>query len=215
MSAMLYLYTGTDRDKVRTALQKSIESAAKGARSVRITDAHSPDDLRAALQGGGMFAEKRVVIFENVLLHEEMGPLLLDTLPILKDSEELFYILEEKIDAATRKRLEKFAEKSERFDAAKRAEDRTVFALANALKRRDKKALWVGYLNELSKGAAPEMLHGILFWAAKDMLLKSGDAAARQRAAGLVSALAELPHEARRKGFDLEYALEHFVLSGA
>ena len=89
-----------------------------------------------------------------------------------------------------------------------------MFALANALRRADKKALWVGYQRELAKGGAPEAILGVLFWAAKDMFIKSKEGTRESnRAKKLVAELAELPHEARRNGFDLEYALERFVLS--
>jgi hypothetical protein len=68
---------------------------------------------------------------------------------------------------------------------------------------------------------APEAIHGVLFWGAKDMFLKSlpagrQDASAEHERAGtLVAELSELPHEARRRGFDLEYALERYILSVA
>jgi hypothetical protein len=208
---MLHLYTGTDREKVRVAVQKQVAPLEKnGQRVVRVTDAHVLDDLSVALQGSGMFGGVRVVILENTLTNDEMAPVVFAALPALVESVELHVIVEEKVDAATRKRLEKHAEKSERFDAAKEYESREAFALANALQRRDKKGLWVGLMREYAKGSAPEMLHGILFWAAKQQLLRSPNDA---RASMLVTELAELPHEARRCGFDLDYALEHFALS--
>jgi hypothetical protein len=58
------------------------------------------------------------------------------------------------------------------------------------------------------------MLHGTLFWAAKQMVLKPRGASDSLRGKKLVAELAALPHEARRSGEDLEYALERFVLSG-
>ena len=45
----------------------------------------------------------------------------------------------------------------------------------------------------------------------KDGFLKSSGAA-RERAGKLIAELAELPHEARRNGFEMEYALEHYIL---
>ena len=89
----------------------------------------------------------------------------------------------------------------------------TVFRLADALRAGNKKALWVGYQRELQHGAAPEALHGVLFWAAKDMVLKSSGSAQKSHAKNLIAELATLPHEARRQGEDLEYALERFILS--
>lgn len=212
---MLNFYSGTDREKARATMQKEVARVSKGGEVVRVTDAHTVSDFNAAMQGGGMFSSgPRVVVFENVMQHEEMSTPLLDSLEDLKTAEDFFFVLEEKVDAATRKKIEKYAEKSERFDAAKSERDTTAFDMANALQWGDKKTLWVSYMRELSKGSAPEMLHGILFWAAKEQFLKS-NGAAKQKAASTLTALVELPHEARRKGFDMEYALERFVLSVA
>ena len=212
---MLHLYSGTDRAKARAALNKALEKV-KGARLVRITDANAPEDLVSALQGAGMFAEKRVIVLEGVLENDEMRHIVLASLERLKSSGESFFMLEEKPAAATRKQIEKYSETVEKFDAPKKAEGgTTIFALANALRAGDKKALWVGYQRELLKDAAPEAIHGVLFWAAKDMMLKSRNDREKNRAKEFVARLADLPHESRRRGEDLEYALERFVLSVA
>ncbi len=209
---MLYFFSGTDRDKVRAEMQKEIARAGKGAEVVRVTDVHALADFQVALQGGGMFGGARIVVLENVTQHEEMSVALFDSLESLRDSSESFVLYEEKVDASTRKRIEKYAETSVRYDSAKKERDNQMFELANALQRGDKKKLWVGYMRELSKGTAPEALHGILFWAAKQQYLKSSGGA-KQQAEKLIIALTELPHESRRKGVDMEYALERFVLS--
>lgn len=211
---MIYLYLGTDREAAREKMNAAVEKASKGATITRITDAHTIDDLKAALQGGGLFAERRVLVFEGVCVNPDLCDVLLDALDGLSKSGENNFVFEEKPLAELRKKLEKYAEKVEKFDAPKKERDATIFALANAMRRGDKKTLWVGYMKEVAKGNAPEAVHGVLFWAAKDMLLKSsGNDAARARL--LVAKLAELPHEARRRGEDLEYALERFALSGA
>ncbi|MFZ2887333.1 MAG: hypothetical protein WA021_05950 [Minisyncoccia bacterium] len=211
---MIYLYLGTDREKARAKMGAAIEKVVKKAEIVRITDAHSIEDLKAALQGGGMFGGKRVLVFEGVCVNPELCEVFLDSLERLSKSDEDVFVYEEKPLAELRKKLEKHAETVEKFDAPKKERDSSIFAMANALRAADKKNLWVGYMREIEKGSAPEAVHGVLFWAAKDMLLKSGrDAAAGKRAASLVALLAELPHEARRRGEDLEYALERFLLA--
>jgi len=101
----------------------------------------------------------------------------------------------------------------EKFDAPKKERDSSIFKVADAMRAADKKALWVLYMKEIAKGSAPEAVHGILFWAAKDMLLKATSAKAEERASQLVATLVELPHEARRRGEDVEYALERFTLT--
>lgn len=204
---MLYLYVGSDREKARTKMQQ--DAAKKKGVIVRITDANTLHDLKAALQGSGLFGEKQVILLESVYANEEMRDELLPALE--KGIEEDVFMFEEKLLAADKRKLEKYVERMETFDAPKKERDGSIFAIANALKRADKKALWVSYMRELGKGAAPEAVHGVLFWSAKDALLKSGGKGVREKE--LVVALAELPHEARRRGEDLEYALERFVLS--
>ena len=180
---------------------------------IHITDASAIEDFNATLMGGGMFAVERVIIFESVLENELMRTVLIETLSALKDSSDHFFLLEEKPDAATRKLIEKHAVSSEKFESSKKeASPTTIFALANALRAGNKKALWVGYQRQLQTGAAPEAIHGVLFWAVKDMFLKSRSDAEKARAKTLIKELTALPHDARREGEDLEYALERFAL---
>ncbi len=207
---MLFVFTGTDREKARGVLQKCIQKEAKDARVVRITDAHTLDDLSAALRGGGMFAESRALVFENVCEREEMEPVFLEALPRLVESEKVF-VFEAKPLADLKKKLQKHASSFETFDLPKRGRENDIFALANALRARNKKQLWVGLMREVAKGSAPEATHGFLFWAAKDMFLKSGGKDSQSEK--LIAELAELPHLARRRGEELDYALERFVLS--
>lgn len=205
----MYLYIGTDREKARAKMAADIAKAAKEADIIRITDAHTLDDLKTALRGGGMFAKRHILIFENTNANPEMRESLLDALE--EGIAAPVFIFEEKLLVAERKRFEKYAEKVEKFDAPKKERDGSIFAIANALRAGDKKALWVSYMREIAKGGAPEAIHGVLFWGAKDAFLKSGGKDERTRR--LVADLAALPHEARRRGEDLEYALERFVLS--
>lgn len=209
---MLHLVTGTDRQKAREALARAANKS--GAPVLRVTDAHLLEDLAAALQGSGMFGEPRAVVFDGVLGNEAMRDLLLASLPGLAAAPEPFYIYEEKPDAAIKKLLEKHATTREAIDrAGARAGASSIFALADAMNRGDKKNLWIGYQRELLNGGAPEAIHGVLFWGAKKALLAARSESARARPAQLVARLAELPHEARREGEDMEYALERLVLS--
>ncbi|MDP2648982.1 MAG: hypothetical protein Q8P19_03740 [bacterium] len=206
---MLYVYTGTDREKARAALETELKKHARGARVVRLCDAHMLADVSAALSGSGLFAEKRVVVLDGVLESEEMRAHVMQELPAMSASADAHFILEGKIDAATKRALTKHAEKIQAFEAPKSQEGKGIFALKGALMRGDKKAMWIGLQRELVEGKRPEMVHGFLFWAAKDALMRSPS----ERASRLVARLAELPHEARRQGEELDYALERFALS--
>lgn len=209
---MLYLYLGTDRERARGEMQADIKEVSKNADVIRITDAHTIDDLRSALRGGGMFGGKQVLVFEGVCANPELCEVFLESLERLSKLDEGVFVFEEKPLADIRRQLEKHAEKVEKFDAPKKERDGSIFAIANALRRRDKKVLWVSYMREIAKGQAPEAIHGVLFWGAKDAFLKSNGK--DEHAQRLIVELAELPHEARRRGEELEYALERFVLSG-
>ncbi|MDO8576125.1 MAG: hypothetical protein Q7R90_02320 [bacterium] len=212
---MLYFFSGTDREKARTAMDAAVKRVTKkGTRVVRISDAHTPEDLRAALRGSGMFGDEQIVILDGVFPNREMETIVEGALPAMKKSPETFFALEEKPLADMRKKIEKYSEKSERYDSPGKKKDDGIFRLSDAMAARDRKKLWVGYQRELGKGAAPEAIHGVLFWAAKDMFLSAKKDPERSRGAQLLAILAELPHEARRRGEELEYALERFVLSG-
>lgn len=211
---MLYIYTGTDREKARGAMNKAVAAAAKRSTVVRITDAHSTADFQAAFQGGGMFGEARVLVLDGVLGNEEMHAMCMNALSALAESTELVFLYEEKLNADARRKIEKFAEKTEKYDAPSKGKNNSIFTLSNAQKRGDRKTLWVGYQSELAKDHAPEAIHGVLFWGAKQMLLSAREGTPEyRRGAALVAQLAELPHEARRQGMELEYALERYVLS--
>ena len=221
---MLYFYSGTDTKKTREEMNKEVACLCEARRQVRlskeneqvvrISDVNSVADFSASLQGGGLFGERRIVVLEGISESEEMRDLLFRSLERMQNSDEPFFIFETSPDADTRRKIEKYAAKTIRFDAPKKEKDNSVFALANALRRADKKALWVGYQKELAKGKPAEAIHGVLFWGAKDILIKSKEGTRENdRAKKFVAELAELPHEARRNSFDLEYALERFVLS--
>jgi hypothetical protein len=209
---MLYVFTGTDRKKARAQMEGVIAKLAKGRQRTYLSDAHSIDDLEAAF-GGGMFAQSRAVIFDSISTNEDMWARLLEQLPRLKEPGDTFFILEEKMNAANKRTLAKYAEKIETFEVSKAEKDNAIFRLRFALEKGDKKALWVGLQREFIAEKPPEAVHGFLFWAAKQIFINARSGAQKERAQKLVIALAELPHESRRRGFDLEYALERFVLS--
>ncbi|MDP3646304.1 MAG: hypothetical protein Q8R25_04415 [bacterium] len=212
---MLYLFSGTDREKARAEMNTAVSAVGgkKKIEVVRVSDAHTAADLAKTLEGAGMFGGERLIVLDGVWSNEEMRAVAEQSLKRMRDSRELYFVLEEKLDAATRKSIEKYAEDSKRFDLKKTEERSTIFALANALRSGNKKALWVSYQRELAKNA-PEAIHGVLFWGAKDMYLKARGVNERKRAEKIIATLAELPHTARRRGVELEYALEKFVLSG-
>ena len=212
---MLYLYTGTDRMKARAAMNNAAAQTIKGG-VIHISDAHTLDDLDAALAGGGMFGGVRAIVLDGVFEREDMCERIMASLDRMKASTDHFFIYAEKLDAATRRQIEKYATVSERYDVPKKVEkSSSIFALGNALRARKRKDLWVSYQRELVNDTEPEKIHGVLFWAATQMLLSARTDAEQSHGKKLVAILTALPHEARRRGVELEYALERFALSDA
>ncbi len=209
---MLYFFYGTDTETVRAALNSAVEAHAKDADVIRITDAHTLADLDMALMGGGMFGGRRVVVLDGVLANEEMRVVVMSALARLRSSSDTICLHEYVPDAATKKQVEKYAEQTQKFELAKGKVADTIFNVVRPLQDGKKKDLWVAYQREILAGKAPEAIHGMFFYAAKDLLLKRPQDA---RARRMVAELAELPHESRRSGYELEYALERFVLSVA
>lgn len=211
---MLHVFLGTDRDKARAAALNAATLAKTPI--TRISDANPLGDLTAVLQQGtSMFGGSRTVLLDGVCGNEDMRTALLTALPLLASSPEPFFVLEEKPDAEAKKKLQKYAANTQIFDAIKKKEYPTVFKLADYLKKADKKNMWIAYQRELVQGNAPEAIHGVLFWGAKQYLLAARSAKDSARGRSLVAALAELPHESRRRGEELEYALERFILSAS
>lgn len=181
---------------------------------VRITDAHTLGDVQSVCGGSNLFGDARTVVLDGLFSNAESWDVVESAFPYMQRAQDTFFIIEEKLHATTLRTLKEYAKDIVRIDVEKEQRGGEIFALANALKRKDKKTLWVEYQKALLRGDAPEVIHGVLFWGAKDMILKAHDAQSASRARELVAELAEIPHEARRKGVELEYALEQFLLSG-
>ena len=87
------------------------------------------------------------------------------------------------------------------------------FLLANALENRDKFNLWIYFRQALENEAGMEELVGILFWKAKDMLLKkSFSKFSESELKNFASKLSYLLPEARKQGKDAESVFEQFLL---
>ncbi len=211
---MLKVFFG-DRDKARAACAAEVSEHNS---VTRISDGNPLEDLKSALAAGvSMFGDTRTVILDSVGSNEEMRSILMPAIPSLATSSDLFLVVEEKPDAELKKKLQKYAEKVETFVKVGlgKKEYPTVFKLAEHLKKGDKKNLWVAYQRELADDNAPEAIHGVLFWGAKQALLAARATKDIERGKKLIAVLAALPHEARRRGEELEYALERFILSPA
>jgi len=87
------------------------------------------------------------------------------------------------------------------------------FLLADAFVNRDKLNLWLHFRRAIDLGVGMEELIGVLFWKAKDMILRKNFSKFSE--AELVNFCAKISYllpEARKQGLDDEAAFEQFLL---
>jgi len=234
---MLYLYYGNDEKKVRARLNLAISklsARAPQALYARITEEEAETvDIGDLLATRGLFYPKSIIVLDGLLQVARMREEILSLGKDMAESEHVFFIVERSVSAPVLEKLKKSADKVERHDTSEiKKRKGGVFALSDAFFRRDAKEMWISYQKALIKGEKPEAILGILFWGAKAMALAEAASSeesglkpfvygkaksARGRYAQdefthLLRGLAVLPHEARRSGEGIEYALERFIL---
>jgi hypothetical protein len=159
----------------------------------------------------------------------------IDSLQELAESPNVFIWVESGVTKKEHEKIEKYAEKIQDFSVAKKDTKPAfnIFSLGDAFGARDKKRLWMQYI-DAQQHFAVEEIHGTLFWQIKSMLLAAKTKSAKEadmkpfpynKAKGYtkqysVEELTELSrgllavsHDARRGSHDFSIALERWVLS--
>ncbi len=237
---MLYLIHGTDIETARAkaralfeALRQKKPDASAGTLSAEQVTFERLDELT---QTQGLFENRQIIFMDRTLENKDMRDVVLERIDALAESPNIFIFSEGKLTKEVLKKFEKRAEKVQEYEAkeaSKAKQDGGFFALADALGSRDKKSLWVLFRDAMDKGAAPEEIHGILFWQAKSLALaeRTRDAAeaglnpfvygkAKRHSSNfregevdsLVSRLVHLYHRAHRGQEDFEVSLEKLIL---
>lgn len=227
---MIYLFHGTDTEKVRSKAFAWVEAArAKEPNLTYLRVAReelSPETLDEVAAARSLFAKRMLILLDDPYgsgskpPREEEGEttrdasLLDERLPLLAASENVVVIVAPKLLLTKARRLSAHAARAYAFDARAEREVRGFNSnLVNALARMSREALWVELSRARRAGDAPEMLHGLLHWKARDLLEKSARSVERSRARKLSMDLITLLMESRRSGSDLGESLERFALS--
>lgn len=242
---MFYFLHGEDKEGARKKAHELIDSLTKkrpNAAFFKVDGENfSLGKLEEMIGGQGLFENKQIVFFDNVLEDKETKGAILEKIKEIAESPNAFVFLEGKTDKATVVKMEKSAEKVQEFGVAKNSgvgkeskEKFNTFSLADVFGRRDKKNLWMLYQEALSQGVAPEEINGVLFWQLKSMIVasksKSVDESglkpyvfqksksfarnySEEEMKKLSSALVSVYHDSRRGIHDFDIALERFVLN--
>ena len=226
---MIYLFRGTDTDKVRAkafawiAAARQKEPNLAYARLAR--EELTAGTLAHAAQSGGLFVKRLLVLLDDPYGNArakdeddavaESASVLDDALEMLEQSDNVIVVLAPKLPTAKAKKLAANAAKEYVVDlpAVRVAARGFNTALVNALAAKKRDALWLEVERALRAGDAPEMVHGLLHWKARDLMQKGSRAWPPAEARALSLALIALLVESRRKGLDLAESLERFALS--
>lgn len=225
---MLYVLAGSGFEKIR----KRAAEITQGYDVVRFGEGSEPfENAVGHLGAAGLFSKKIALYLDRP--DEVSEEFFTENLKAFADSETPVVAVVSNVNAAFKKKVPKNA-RLEIFetDAQKEAFAPSVFALADAFAKGDRKGAWVLYRRFIENGAAPEELHGTLAWQARTLVLASKAQSAAE--AGLKpfvyskakSALAKLNvppealsrelvavyHRARAGEGSLENLLEEFLL---
>ncbi len=226
---MIYLFHGSDSDKVRRQAFVFVE-AAKARQPelayVRLAREDLSDAVLDEIAGaGGLFVRRTLVLLDDPFpparktddeSEEGSEPasgssFIEEHLDALAASDNAIVILAPKLNAAKAKKLAASAKKIYVFDIRAKREEGRGFnsALVNALAAKDGKRVWLEIARALEAGDAPEQIHGLLHWKARDLLAKRRSPAARKLSLDLIALLMTT----RRTGADLSESLERWALS--
>jgi hypothetical protein len=212
---MIYLFSGDDIKNKHSAYAKFIKAIPKGTENFFISrNNFNRTQIESLYSGAGLFFAKSAAVFSNVFEREELADFILSKLPQMAESSNDFVFLEGKLSKPITDAFKKVRAEINVFEAPKeRAEKFNSFVLANAFGDKDRFNLWVYYRMALSKGVALEEMVGILFWKAKDMILKKNFGKFTEKELQNFTAhISYLLPEARKKGNDAETAFEQFLL---
>lgn len=214
---MLYLFHGSDAHKVRAkALAWVAAARAKvpDAYYLRLEpNAVTEESLRDALSTQGLFFSKTLVLLDDPFDQKQAAEAVLALLPELAASPNAVAILAPKLLAARAKKIEAVAEKTFKIDAAAKPQRGFNSALVGALGAKDGPGLWKEIVKAYRQGDAPEMIHGLLHWKARDLMQGGRGAWTPEEARRLSRTLIELLADSRGKDLELTLALERFALS--
>jgi len=217
---MLYIFYGTDEIKVREKAQqllRGLQQKAPEAELVRITQdmVHSGNhefDIESLLAHQGLFKHNYLLYLDGI---DDVILRFSDTqLRAMKQSSHICVARMGKLLAKDKKTLASCANKMTEYVAEKKTtSNMDMFALAKALKSRNKVLLWQGITQAHLQGVGAEAIVGMLFWAVKDMLLKKQFGKySEYELRKMVVYLAELPHKSRINAISIHNAIEKFVL---
>ncbi|MDP2651773.1 MAG: hypothetical protein Q8O94_01415, partial [bacterium] len=177
---MIYLFHGSDVEKVRAKVFEWVAKARTKEPNLAYVRLAREELTDAALEdaalSGGLFVKRLLILIDNPFQEQEESTtdIFDEHIVALAASDNAIVILAPKLTAARAKKLIAKAKIEYKYDkpaAREVAEGQRGFNsnLINALGAHSREKLWLEINRALYAGDAPEMLHGLLHWKARDM----------------------------------------------
>ncbi len=215
---MIYLFAGDDSKRKICAYEKFTSSIPDGVGIFCVgKNDFSSFQLENFYSGSSLFSTKSIIFYENIFENEDTQDFVLKHLKNIFESKNDFVFLESKLLKPVIDAFKKVGNKENQiniFELAKEKKEKfNNFLLANALGDRDKLHLWIYFRQAMDKGVGMEELIGVLFWKAKDMILKKDFRKFKEvELQNFAKKISYLLPFARKEGFDDESAFEQFLL---
>ena len=188
---MLAVFFGLDRKAARDRAGDFIKEHSEGVASSIIDDVSFVSGRIVDAAGATpLFGGTEVFILDTPSASAAFQAEVHEQLEALAHSTNLFVVLEGPLLAAAKKKYQKHAAAFDECNADK-AERYNIFALAEALAKKDKKQLWVLLHDAKAAGLREEEIIGMLWWQLKSLRL---------------AAVTGSPEEANMKRFPYEKA---------
>ena len=230
----MYLFHGSNVEKVRTKAFAWVAAARAKEPNLAYVRLAREELTHAALEdaalSGGLFVKRLLILLDDPYpptraasdddeADENVGhvtsDILDDHLDALVASDNAIVVLAPKLSATKAKKLSAKAKIEYTFNTPAARETARGFnaPLVDALANRSREKLWLEINRALAKGDAPEMLHGLLHWKARDLMSKGGRVWTPQESRQLSLDLIELLQASRRGGLELGMRMEKWALS--
>jgi hypothetical protein len=229
---MIYLFHGSDVEKTRAKAFAWVAAARAKEPNLAYARLSREELTAAALEdsalSGGLFVKRLLILIDDPFAatratdedegeneEKETSNILEEYLDMLAVSDNVIIILAPKLAAAKAKKFAAKAKVEYTYDKPVARADARGFnsALVGALALRSREKLWLEIARARRAGDAPEMLHGLLHWKARDLMDNGSRVWTPKESRQLSLSLISLLQSSRRGGLELSLSLEKFALS--
>lgn len=186
---MLYVFCGSNlvgsKEKARKLIS-SLRNKRKDATYEEITgDNWNASILESHLGGQGLFSSKYIIFLNQVAAHEENIDEFKSFFESMNESENIFIVLEGRINQDIKKDFVKYAEKvveseTQEKDGRFSKKEFNIFSLADAIGSRDHVKAWSIYREAVERGIESESILGTIFWQIKSIILATSAKSANE-----------------------------------